>query len=68
MNGQSTRQVWTVTYLDPQNIVGSSVMVFLDDDGERAFEFAASHHTTSIREQLVARSSVDRILRIWGRP
>ena len=48
------RHVWTVTYRDPQNIAGSTVVHFLDDDGDRAMEFAASHLTLSVRQQWIS--------------
>lgn len=57
------RHVWTVTYRDPQNIAGPSVVVhFLDDDGERAIEFAAAHLTTSVRQEWIVCRTSDRTL------
>jgi hypothetical protein len=47
------RHVWTVTFRDPQKIAGSTVVHFLDDDGERAMEFAAAHLTVSVRQQWI---------------
>ena len=53
-----TRQVWTVVYSDPTDIVGTGVAHF--DDEAEARQFAEAHPVATINEEAVPVRIADR--------
>ena len=54
----ATRQVWTVVYADPSELMGMGVAHF--DDEAEAIRFSQAHPLATVNEEAVPRRIADR--------